>query len=221
MRLSGDTFVYAATDISNHLACPHLTTLEFSATRGGPKAPMFDDPGAEVLRQRGHEHEARVLEGFRARGLSVREAERPGWNESAWSRAAKATLGLMQEGADVIYQGTLFDGEWLGRPDFLRRVESGLVSWEIGRTRSWTRSSPVRPRREPCCRSASMRSFSPRSRVRRRRRCTWRSEGRRRSRSRFASRTTRPTTGRRSVDSLRPPPRKASTQPIVQALFPE
>ncbi len=37
----------------------------------------------------------------------------------------------MRNGADVIYQGTLFDGRWLGRPDFLLRVEvpSELGSW--------------------------------------------------------------------------------------------
>ena len=37
----------------------------------------------------------------------------------------------MQAGADVVYQGFLFDGSWLGYPDFLRKVDrpSKLGSW--------------------------------------------------------------------------------------------
>ena len=39
MHLSGDTLVFAGTDVSGFLACPHLTTLNQARALGGPKPP--------------------------------------------------------------------------------------------------------------------------------------------------------------------------------------
>jgi uncharacterized protein len=157
MHLSGNDLILAATDLSGFLACPHLTTQSQTASLGGPKPPKFPDPAAEVIRARGHEHEARVLAGLRAEGLRVVEIPdgRPATGPAAdppaddgppadpataptdddraarWRARADATLEAMRAGADVIYQGCLFDGRWLGLPDFLRRVErpSALGGW--------------------------------------------------------------------------------------------
>ena len=43
----------------------------------------------------------------------------------------KATLAAMRQGSEVIYQGTLVDGDWQGRPDLLLRVDgaSRLGNW--------------------------------------------------------------------------------------------
>src|SRR5690606_28475902 len=48
-------------------------------------------------------------------------------NETALER----TVGAMKAGQDVIYQGTLRIGRWLGRADFLERVDrpSKLGAW--------------------------------------------------------------------------------------------
>ena len=62
MHISGDTLVHAATEISGFLACSHLTSLNYARAHGGPNPPVYDDPGAEVLRQRGHEHEAAITQ---------------------------------------------------------------------------------------------------------------------------------------------------------------
>lgn len=61
MHSTATGIIYAATDLSNFLACPHLTQKSLAAARGGPTPPRFDDPGAEVLRQRGFEHEQGYL----------------------------------------------------------------------------------------------------------------------------------------------------------------
>ena len=50
--------------------------------------------------------------------------------------AAQATLSAMRAGSDVIYQGTLRHGPWLGRPDFLLKVARpcpalGAHSYEV------------------------------------------------------------------------------------------
>ncbi len=45
--------------------------------------------------------------------------------------AAEATRAALHDGPDVIYQGTFFDGTWVGYADFLLRVErpSNLGAW--------------------------------------------------------------------------------------------
>lgn len=93
-----------------------------------------------MLRQRGHEHEARILAGYEAEGLSVVRLEKPPWTPHdegepeappVWVRYAEETLEAMRAGADVIHQACFFDGRWLGLPDFLIRVEqpSALGAW--------------------------------------------------------------------------------------------
>ena len=42
MRLD-DHLVLSATDLSNHLACRHLTALDLSAAMGQVKRPVFND----------------------------------------------------------------------------------------------------------------------------------------------------------------------------------
>ena len=133
-RLDG-RLIFSATDLSNFLACRHLTLLSRRTALGGPRPRRFDDPGLEVLQQRGLEHEQAYLAHLRAGGaaniahLSALRDEPYGLRRI--ERQAKATVDAMRAGADVVYQGCLFDGQWLGYPDFLRRVErpSELGAW--------------------------------------------------------------------------------------------
>ena len=134
MHLSGDELVVTATDLSGFLACRHITSLELGAQHGGPRRPKYDDPGAEVLRRRGEEHEARILAAYRSSGLRVGEPRQPTYEErqqQGWGPYAAETLELMGAGVDVVYQGCLFDGRLLGLPDFLIKVDrpSNLGAW--------------------------------------------------------------------------------------------
>lgn len=138
MHLSGTDLVVSATDVSGFLACRHLTTLEHAKAHGGPKPPEFPDPGVEVLRQRGEEHERNILRRYKAEGRHVVELTKPDWETGragGWSRYAAETREAMRSGADVIHQACLFDGEWLGLPDFLIRVDRpgslGAWSYEV------------------------------------------------------------------------------------------
>lgn len=126
MHAASNELIFSATDLSAYLGCARLTALEKRAALGGPKRPVFDDPSIEVLRQRGHEHEAAVLANLKQQGKTVFEV-RPDESlpiPTRWQSAANATATAMAAGADVIYQGVLFDGTWLGKPDFLLRVET-------------------------------------------------------------------------------------------------
>lgn len=52
----------AATDLSNHLSCRHLTTLDLQVLRGQREAPQWSAPHLAVIRELGKRHEAAYLE---------------------------------------------------------------------------------------------------------------------------------------------------------------
>ena len=55
--------MFSATHFSRHLSCNHLTSLRPAVELGEiDPPPPYDDPHADVLRQRGIEHEQRLLE---------------------------------------------------------------------------------------------------------------------------------------------------------------
>jgi uncharacterized protein len=58
MIFSNDHFQLAATDLSNHLGCDHLTQLNRLVAKGEETKPNWNDPSLAVLAKRGEEHEA-------------------------------------------------------------------------------------------------------------------------------------------------------------------
>jgi predicted RecB family nuclease len=128
--------MFFATDIANFLACQHIATLEREEAAGEINKKHYADPGAELLRRLGLEHEQKYLrELIDVRGLRVVEIP----NDVPWSQAAALTQESMAAGADAIYQATFIDGMWGGRADFLRRVETpsklGPWSYEVVETK--------------------------------------------------------------------------------------
>ncbi len=95
-----------------YLKCPHWPYWEIF---GDPKDKGEVPPMLEKLREEGALHEERCIGklGAYERMESEGDAE----------TLSVATLAAMREGAALIYQGTLMDGDWVGRPDLLRRVE--------------------------------------------------------------------------------------------------
>lgn len=140
MHIADKALVLSATDLSGYLACGHLTAQDLAVTQGASKPRKFDDPGAEVLRQRGHEHEERIVGAYEAEGLNVVRLTKPPWTPHdggepdappPWIEYAENTLEAMRGGADVIHQACFFDGRWLGLPDFLIKVpgQSTFGDW--------------------------------------------------------------------------------------------
>ncbi|HVQ25386.1 MAG TPA: TM0106 family RecB-like putative nuclease, partial [Planctomycetota bacterium] len=76
-------------------------------------------PEAEVLKQRGFEHERAYLAYLEQQGRRVTRVDAEGEEGSALER----TIAQMRAGADIIVQATLVAGRWLGRADVLLRVE--------------------------------------------------------------------------------------------------
>ena len=123
MRYEVDRLTFSATDLSRNLACSHLTSLGRAVALGETSPPLpYDDPRAEVLKQRGIEHERRILEQLAAEGRTVAtitDAAAP-FSHRDWTTAAARTVDAMRRGVDLVYQGRLedADGRWSGYPRF-------------------------------------------------------------------------------------------------------
>ena len=126
MRTEGAKLRLSASDLANHLGCRHLTALDLEAAHGRLSPPTWRDPALEVLQQRGFEHEAQYLDHLRGLGMAVLDV-----STEADGSAFDATAAAMRNGADVIVQATLAEGDWFGRADILRRVpvDSALGAW--------------------------------------------------------------------------------------------
>jgi len=135
------TLVVSATDLVGFLECDHLVTLEQQRARGEIEKPFRDDPELELVRRRGFEHEQRYIALLEGAGRAVVEMRLRDPRTPDELRAAETeTLAAMQAGAEVIFQGTLFDGRWRGHPDFLvrrddRPSELGSWSYEVADTK--------------------------------------------------------------------------------------
>jgi len=127
MRIWGRQIRLSASDLSNHLACRHLTTLELQVARGARTAPDWAAPDLKVIQELGLRHEKAYLAHLAAQGLTVENLGHIDHKEE--ERLLAETLELMERGAEVIAQGALSDGEWFGRPDVLRRVAKPSKRW--------------------------------------------------------------------------------------------
>lgn len=130
MKKSADSLRLAATDLSNHLSCRHLTERNLGLAFGVWKAPDWFDPDAAVLQERGREHEDAYLASLTAQGVQIVDL-RGVMDER---EAVKQSQEAMQDGAEAIAQAALSSGQWFGRADVLRRVDEpsqlGLWSYE-------------------------------------------------------------------------------------------
>jgi uncharacterized protein len=118
----------SATDLSNSLACRHLTGLDMSVALEGRKRPFRNDPLGDILAERGLAHEKAYVEHLKAEGRNVVDLSAIKDPEAATA----ATLEAMRAGQDVIVQAALLadDGRWYGRPDVLLRADKpGKWAW--------------------------------------------------------------------------------------------
>lgn len=118
-RIDGH-LVLSPTDLTKHVACAHITTLDLDALDHGTSPGVAVDDALNLVFAKGLEHERAYLDQLRAQGLVVEDIARLGLKGPA---AEEATLEAMRRGVDVVYQATFFDGHWVGLADFLLRVD--------------------------------------------------------------------------------------------------
>jgi predicted RecB family nuclease len=134
-RVDGE-LILSASDLINHLECSHLTQLDIEVALGRLDLTETRSDTTELVARKGDEHERDYLAQLSSDGHEIVEIESDPGLEGTRA-GAQTTVQAMRAGAEVIYQGVLFDGvRWRGHSDFLRRVErpSELGSFETVRS---------------------------------------------------------------------------------------
>ncbi|MDS7595484.1 TM0106 family RecB-like putative nuclease [Agrobacterium tumefaciens] len=121
----------SASDLVGFLNCNHMTNLDLKVVHGELCKPTTYDPFVDTLRERGFRHEQAFIKRLIELGLSTVTVEGVSIEDSN----VAATIDAMTRGVDVIIQGALRAGQWAGRSDILRRVETpsrfGSWSYEV------------------------------------------------------------------------------------------
>ena len=118
MKRTSTVLRLSASDLSNHLACRHLTALDLDVAAGSRAIPAWNSPDAQILRERGIAHENAYVGHLKSSGLIVVSLRDHGSDEVA----AAETIVAMQSGVDIIVQAAFSESDWFGRVDVLRKV---------------------------------------------------------------------------------------------------
>ena len=131
MKKHNATIRLSASDLSNFLSCRHISELDKKVLNGQLNKPEFSNPHADVLRERGHEHEKNYLDYLRQEGLEILEIP----DDTPPEKAQTMTLEAMKNGIDVISQAVFTRDSWFGRLDILQKVKKpsklGDHSYEV------------------------------------------------------------------------------------------
>lgn len=127
MRIIDGQVSFGAGDLVDHLACAYLTELNTRVAQGALAAPGDRDPMLDLLRQRGLAHEESYVQQLKESGCEVTRISGAGVSQAAVEITAEA----MRSGCEIIVQAALAGGDWAGRADVLRRVDtpSDLGDW--------------------------------------------------------------------------------------------
>ena len=108
------TRLLSASRLNAFQACRHQTALWLQCI----KPPDRADDAVLLIRNKGFEHEAQVVDRLREAYGDVVEIP----SEGTLGHRVQLTREAMAAGAPVIYQAALADGRWVGYPDFLIRL---------------------------------------------------------------------------------------------------
>jgi predicted RecB family nuclease len=119
-----------ASDVVNHLACRHLTTLDMRNLEQ-PLPGNEEDPQLLLLQKKGDAWEQQYLARLKAAHPDLVEIPR----DAPRAVQLEQTRAAMCAGASIIFQAALALPGWFGRADFLRRVPTssalGDYSYEV------------------------------------------------------------------------------------------
>ncbi|NKX55979.1 hypothetical protein [Arthrobacter mobilis] len=133
--------VLSASDLAAGSTCLFALKRRLDVLTGRVPPPDRGDEMAELLRTRGVAHEYRVLDGFtRTRKVAGLTAPEGVFSRSLLERAHAETLAALASDAEVVYQGSFFDGAFHGKADFLVREETG--AWSVNDTKLASKAKP-------------------------------------------------------------------------------
>jgi predicted RecB family nuclease len=118
----------SASDLLNHLACAHHTTLDLQHLLS-PLLKAPPDEQAALIARKGDEHEQAFLQRLLAEGHAVTLI--PG-READLDTRLQLTHEALRRGDPWIYQATFRQGALLGHADFLMRVPGATALGDFG-----------------------------------------------------------------------------------------
>jgi len=139
MFLLDSTVVYSATDLANAATCEFATLRALDVKLGLATAVVVADAMLSRTAELGDAHELRVLAGYvTAHGTHVDGTSggvvevdaRHGYDEVTLRAKCDETLAALRAGADVVFQGSFFDGRFHGRSDFLVRIDDSYAVYD-------------------------------------------------------------------------------------------
>jgi predicted RecB family nuclease len=116
-RIDG-TWVISPQDLISEYECTHKVALDSAVAHRNLEAPKIQNAALDLLRTKGLEFEAKRLNEL-PDTLRVKELATPRHSIDAYQAAWETTSRAMDEEYDVIYQATLFTGDFVGFADFL------------------------------------------------------------------------------------------------------
>ena len=119
MRYVEENWILSPRDLIAELECNHRLNLEWSAITGLIDKPKEEnDPGLQLISDRGRAHEDNLLRKHQKEGRVI-SIEEPGTSLEKIKAAAAQTIQSSKAEYDVIHQAVLFTGDFLGYADFL------------------------------------------------------------------------------------------------------
>lgn len=128
MYFDGDRVVLSPSDLKTASECEFAFLRALDVKLGRAEAlESDDDPMYRRTSSLGDAHELRTLEAYRERfGSGVVEVERPDLRDpAAIAAAVEATRRGFADGADVVFQATFVDQDFVGFADFIVKTPDG------------------------------------------------------------------------------------------------
>ena len=128
MYYADNQLIFSASDLNAYLECTHLVALERAVAYGTLDQPEAN-PSVALIAQKGLQHEEAYLASLRSTSRNFTEITLADTSLRGIKRAANETISAMERGSDLIYQATFFHDGFLGKADFLLRVERPCAIW--------------------------------------------------------------------------------------------
>jgi uncharacterized protein len=120
MFLLDNKVVLSASDVAGEFTCDFAALRTLDVVLGRVKAPATGtDPMLQRLARLGEWREKKYLEDMKSSHDVVEIAPPTAFDRASLEESHRATLAALREGASVVYQASLFDGEFYGRADFI------------------------------------------------------------------------------------------------------
>lgn len=134
MQKNNRNILFSASDITYYAECQHRTWLD-RLNLDSPMDKAIDDDQSKLVQAKGYAHEAKFFDSLQALHKNCIEIDT---KQSLEQRIAE-TKQAIEDGADVIFQGSLRRGNLIGHSDFLLRLDvkgpNGQWLYEVADTK--------------------------------------------------------------------------------------